>query len=185
MVAKNKILCLNCDREIKKAELYCSDSCKDEAKFVRYVRRCEKDGRANKPDVKEAIEFRLAHILSGGYPERERTLPAIVRAKIISKAEGKCKKCGKPGNQIDHIKGSSNQIKNLQLLCIECHNKKTRESLRPLTPDSENWLESNFRIIALMERIESKIALRICDDDDEWPKEWRNLLKEREESLKN
>lgn len=177
---KEKIVCLNCGKRLRKPELYCSEECKFEAKFVRYFRRCIREKRINDPDIIEALEIRLAHILAGGYPESERSVSPLIRAQVIHKAKGLCQKCGKPGDQIDHIKGSSNNLKNLQLLCRKCHNEKTKGSMVPLTPDSESWLESNLKIDSLMERVYAKKPLEICDDDINWVKEWRSELKKRE-----
>src|SRR5262249_29900336 len=117
--------CPNCNQPIRVAELFCSELCKQEAKFVRYVRACGRDGRDKQPDVQEAIRIRLAIILGGGYPEKERQIDKSIRKAIIERDKGRCKNCGNPGDQIDHISGSSNELENLQLLCRKCHNQKT------------------------------------------------------------
>lgn len=178
--AKIKMLrtmpCLNCDEPVNEPRLFCSALCADEAKFVRYVRRCRKDGREKKPDVKEAIEIRLAHILAGGYPEQERQLSATIRATVIARDNGCCQICGLPGNQIDHIKGSSKSLSNLQLLCRSCHNAKTKASMVIITPDSPEWEECNAKVVTLMKRIEAKRPRRVCDNAETWPSEWRSYL---------
>jgi 5-methylcytosine-specific restriction endonuclease McrA len=84
---------------------------------VRYHRSCKEDGRIKLPDVAEALRIRRAHILAGGYSERLRRLPDSIRKAVITRDKGKCRKCGKPGNQIDHIHGDSCDLSNLQLLC--------------------------------------------------------------------
>src|SRR5829696_5878881 len=68
-------VCINCDRAIEltgQVKLFCSEICSEEAKFVRYFRRCSREGRIKKADVQEAVEIRFAHIMAGGYPARER-----------------------------------------------------------------------------------------------------------------
>src|SRR5215210_7111741 len=118
--------CPNCDQPILEGKLYCSEICSQEAHFVRYVRRCHQDGRDQQPDVREAIDIKLAMILSGGYPEQERRLTDSIRKAVIERDKGCCQKCGQPGDQIDHIRGNSDDMKNLQLLCRTCHNQKTK-----------------------------------------------------------
>ena len=114
--------CPNCDERITEAFLFCSDLCKDEAKFVRYYRACLLDGRDELPDVQEALRIRMAHLLNGGYPEDERQLSKAVRDAVIARDKGRCRKCRKPGNQIDHLRGNSDGLANLQVLCSRCHN---------------------------------------------------------------
>lgn len=177
------ILCLNCDQPVDGPKLFCSRACADEAKFVRYVRRCRRDGRDKTPDVKEAIEIRLAHILGGGYPEQERQLSATVRAAVIARDNGRCQLCGQPGNQIDHIRGSSSNLDNLQLLCRSCHNLKTRASMVRVTPDSPDWERCNTKVIALMRRIDAIKPKRVCDDDKTWPSAWRDYMRERKQTF--
>jgi len=58
--------CPNCDKSMNDAALFCSDLCKDEAKFVRYFRACIVDGRYGQPDVQEALRIKLPLFLVGG-----------------------------------------------------------------------------------------------------------------------
>ena len=53
-------------------------------------------------------------IRSGGYPTRERTVPALLRGGILQRDSYCCKLCGKEGNEIDHIAGSANTLKNIR-----------------------------------------------------------------------
>jgi len=174
--------CLNCDTSISDARLFCSDLCKDEAKFVRYFRSCLKDGRSDQPDVKEALRNRLAHILAGGYSERIRRLPQNIRDAVIKRDKGICQKCGGTGNQIDHIKGSSGNFTNLQLLCSNCHNEKTKSGFVTISKEThpEEWIKRE----ALLVRVHAPKTLRLCDNE-KWNKLWRPLLKARKDRLKS
>src|SRR6266542_5719934 len=96
-------VCFNCDQVMNRSlpvRLFCSEACADEAKFVRYWRRCTRDGRINQPDVLEALQIRLAHIMAGGYSERERHITRSRRAEVFKRDEGRCRECGQPGTDI-------------------------------------------------------------------------------------
>src|SRR5258708_1114795 len=125
-------LCFNCDAEMGKPDLFCNELCTQEATFVRYVRNVRQQGRDKEPDIEYVIRVRMAHILNGGYPEREREIPPAVRQQVTARANGTCeaKGCGKAGADIDHIHGNSCDPSNLQYLCKECHAKKTEKALR-------------------------------------------------------
>jgi 5-methylcytosine-specific restriction endonuclease McrA len=173
-------LCLNCDTPIRDASVFCSELCKDEAKFVRYFRACRHDGRLDRPDVQEALRIRLAFILGGGYAERDRRLPSSVREAVFARDEGKCRACGMPGNQIDHISGSSGDLRNLQLLCSKCHNKKTTANFKRIT--TETHPEALAKRDALFARAKAREAVRFCDRED-WEKTRRQLERARRETL--
>jgi 5-methylcytosine-specific restriction endonuclease McrA len=173
--------CQNCDEPIREALLFCSDVCKQEAKYIRYVRACRQDGRDQQPDVQEAIAIKLAMILAGGYSEQERYISDSIRKAVTKRDKGCCKICGNPGNQIDHISGSSNDLKNLQLLCRDCHNQKTTANFVEITPEShpEEWA----KVQKLNQRIEIAVPLRLCDSET-WENSWRNILSARRKAIK-
>jgi 5-methylcytosine-specific restriction endonuclease McrA len=172
--------CPNCDKSMNDAALFCSDLCKDEAKFVRYFRACLRDGRYDEPEVQEALQIRVAHILGGGYAERQRRLPQAVREAVIARDKGRCRKCGGPGNQIDHIRDSSSDLDDLQLLCPQCHNEKTTAGFVTISEEThpEEWAKHE----ALLARVHAPRAVRLCDGT-EWTQLWRTLLKARREAL--
>lgn len=176
-------ICFNCDSELEAPKLFCSEICTQEAALVRYVRRCRDDGRHRKPDIREAIQIRMAHILGGGYPERERQLSQSVRLQVFIRDDGVCQACGKPGNEVDHIRGSSGELENLQLLCRACHIKKTKASMVPLSADAENFSQHVAKVLVMIQRFEAKWPHRLCDDHQKWPTQWRLLLKERVEAF--
>ena len=93
-------ICLNSDQSFEvtgQVKLFCSELCKEEAKFVRYFRRCSHDGRINQADVQEALEIRFAHIMAGGLSgprtsstsfnesqsncQRQRSVPSMRRSR--------------------------------------------------------------------------------------------------------
>ena len=173
MLSSPRFPCPNCARPIGKPLLFCSDVCKDEAKFVRYFRACIKDRGYEQEEVQEALRIRLAHILAGGYNERLRQIPRAVRDAVIARDAGRCRSCNGPANQIDHIRGSSNGLENLQMLCTKCHNDKTTAGFVTISPKthSEEWAKHE----ALLARVHSPKTIRFCDRSD-WSKQWRALL---------
>jgi 5-methylcytosine-specific restriction endonuclease McrA len=180
--------CINCDNNIpwnRPVKIYCSDLCRQEAHYIRYVRRCNRDGRINLPDVQEAIRIRSAHIASGGYPETERHIPKKLRESVFKRDHGVCQNCGKPGTDIDHIRGSSNEIDNLQLLCSNCHKKKTLQHIKKIIPGDDRFLEVVKKGLSLNSRIESTTPLRPCDDEENWPSLYKKILLDRKEIFYN
>jgi 5-methylcytosine-specific restriction endonuclease McrA len=169
---------------IRQVKLFCSEACGDEAKLVRYARRCISDGRINQPDVQEAIQIRIAHALSGGYSERERRVLPSLRSAVIARDGGRCRKCGQPGTDIDHIHSSSNELDNLQLLCGTCHNKKTKARFVEITPELERYSEINAKRDSLHLRIEASVPQRPCDDEKKWSTSHLQFMTERREKLK-
>jgi 5-methylcytosine-specific restriction endonuclease McrA len=179
--------CLNCDDPAiiaDQVKLFCSEKCKEEAKSVRYARRCIREGRTERPDVREAIEIRFAMILGGGYPERERSVSPSVRRAVIARAGGRCQQCGKRGTDIDHMKGNSNNIEDLQLLCRTCHNEKTTAGFLEITPKTEGYEELMATARRLQSRVRASVPKRRCDDDEHWDKLYPRILLRRQNALK-
>lgn len=186
------IECLNCDQRIPfvaDSLLYCSELCKQEAHYVRYSRAATRDGRIRRADVKEALNIQLALIFAGGYPERARQLLGRVRALILARDSGLCRICGAPGTVIDHISAANpaamNDPENLQLLCVNCHNEKTRAGFTKVSRESDpdHWAELNEKFMSLQERVMAPTPLRLCDDDVQWRELWRNVEAERRRTL--
>jgi 5-methylcytosine-specific restriction endonuclease McrA len=166
------VTCLNCDKAFtvdKTAKLFCSVVCRDRAKFVRYYRRCKRDGRFDRPDVRSAMQVRLGFALSDlGYDETARKLSPEIRAWVIERDQGKCVNCGKPGEEIDHIDGPNDALENLQFLCQSCHFEKTKTRMIELTPNHPQYAEKKLLAFNLMMRATAKKPLRNCDDDLSW-----------------
>lgn len=178
--------CLNCARHVamgEQAKLYCSEACKEEAKAVRYARSCCRDGRIDQPDVREAIQIKLGMVVSGGYPERERQLSLPTRRAVIARDGGRCQKCGQPGTDVDHIKGSSKEMKNLQLLCRSCHNKKTLAGFVKIMPGEKGYAELKKKWRRLISRVTASKPKRFCDDDGHWDTLYPKILLKRQEAL--
>jgi hypothetical protein len=151
--------------------------------LVRYVRRCIRDGRIKRPDVLDAIQIRLAHLVAGGYQRQERRIALDVREAVIARDKGCCCICGKPGTEIDHMEGSSGRPENLQLLCHTCHIEKTRAKMVQVDAEDEHYETVNAKAEAFWERVESKHPTRICDDEKNWKGLYRTLMAQCRQAL--
>ncbi len=145
---------------------------------MRYARAATRDGRAVQPDVWEAIQIKLGFALAGGYPEKERRLFREEREAIFERDGWRCRLCGGPATQIDHLgsvpDGEANHPDNLQAICEPCHRSKTLASFKPVT-DPEQQAKAD----ELWERVQADQPLRICDDEKTWESRWKQLLCER------
>lgn len=158
--------------------LFCSELCRQTAKVIRYWRRISRDGRIDRPDVKDALHMKVAHLLAGGYPERIRRLSSATREAVWDRDQGRCRLCGAPGDEIDHISDSSSALSNLQLLCTTCHQRKTRERMVPASAESKRRIGQLWR-----ERVAPEEPTYLCDDQEQWAVRQRQLRKDRKEWL--
>jgi 5-methylcytosine-specific restriction endonuclease McrA len=164
--------CVNCDAPVVggKPRLYCGDLCDQIARTVRYVRRCIADGRWTQDDVRAAIRTRMAMILGGGYPATARRLTVAQRLAVMERDGHRCRQCGAPATEVDHIADSSDDLANLQSLCHECHARKTALGFRP-AEDAELELAH-----AIEQRWQVRTPMRLCDDEKAWDAIWPALF---------
>ena len=172
------IRCLNCDGEMEKAQLYCSEFCSDVADLVRYVKRCELDGRLRKTDIQEAIGLKILHLNGGGYAERARVLSKNLRQAIFERDGGTCQVCGAPATEIDHIDGNSRDPKNLRAICGPCNRQGAFDNSQIADPERQEFIDRLWDDLA--ERILAQSYLRVCDDAVGWvrDKRWQPLMAE-------
>lgn len=80
-------------------------------------------------------KFRKDNTLTESKQMRRKINSAEIKEKLIKRRGHKCEICGCiPGYlELDHIvplwKGGTNEYKNLQLLCHECHRQKTKDDM--------------------------------------------------------
>lgn len=168
--------CANCLEPLSdEAEgLYCSELYSQLAETVRYWRRIARDDRIERPDVREALMTRIAHLLAGGYRKAARRLTDATQRAVWERDDGKCVRCGEPGAEIDHIAGDSSDLTNLQLLCVDCHHAKTAEFMSPASPEQQAAIASLYA-----SRVQPDVPELLCDDERRWPREWPTLKKAR------
>jgi hypothetical protein len=158
--------------------LFCSELCRQTADVIRYWRGISRDGRIESPDVETALKTRVAHLLAGGYPEQARRLSPTTRAQVWDLDQGRCRQCGGPGQEIDHINGDSPLLSNLQLLCTPCHQQKTSLQMLPASMLQQRMIEKLWR-----ERVSPDEPSLLCDDRDQWAIVERQLRKQRRQRL--
>lgn len=170
-------LCAHCEapldrtlpRSIPSVSLFCSRLCHDWAKDVRYRRGVIADGRIDNPGIQEALRTRLAHLLAGGYPAKERHLIPAQRAEVLARNGGLCVACNeRPAVEVDHIDGSSSDPANLQGLCRPCHHAKTEAHFVPLTQKDR---EVRDIFMALVDAPEPVMLAHAPS----WDEQWRTL----------
>jgi len=118
-----------------------------------------------------------------GYPERERTVSADIRAEVFQRAGGLCESCGRTldfdgtsGNPdlvptIQHVEGNSNDLDNLKAFCNGCNMADAEAKFVPVEPGSPQAVLAAH----LAERCASPIPMKLCDDDESWNDIWRGL----------
>lgn len=171
------LACVNCFAPVEGARVFCDQRCTDEASYVRYARR---NRNTTLDDVLQALKVRQAHALAGGYDKAERGISSSKRRTVIEQDHAKCRQCGAPGTDVDHINGSSNALTNLQWLCKACHNAKTDASIISITEGThpEEWARAQL----LHRRVTAAVPLQLCDSD-EWVTAHKELLRRRRQLL--
>lgn len=134
------------------------------------MRRVSRDGRFNDPEVQTAIHTRNAFLLIGGYRSLGRNLTPRIRVDVRQRDKGKCQKCGKPGIEVDHVNGNSDELDNLQLLCLDCHHSKTAQNMVPANKNERRSL-----LLLVETRVLPLVPQLLADDEIRWATEWRAL----------
>jgi 5-methylcytosine-specific restriction endonuclease McrA len=170
------MVCANCDipLDVRIEGLFCSELCRQTADFVRYARVKVAANQLRDPEIAAAIQVRMAMILGGGYPRSSRRLSSETRAFVVERDSGRCVLCGAPGTEVDHINGSSGDLSNLQLLCTDCHRRKTESGFSAAPPEKVAEADAIWR-----GRVLAMSPVRLCDDPDRWKGEWRGLKSQR------
>ncbi|GJL73721.1 MAG: hypothetical protein NMNS01_29200 [Nitrosomonas sp.] len=136
---------------------------------IRYVRRARIDHRESKIEFQVGLGDRLNHLPNGGYPARDRLLSKELRETIFKRDSYTCRICSKKeAQQIDHIKGSSNDPTNLQAVCTNCNREKAFSNQRLATPEEREIIENLYVNMAM--RIAAPFPLLACDDHRRWQK---------------
>jgi len=137
-----KVNCATCNKEInrkpsyvKKHKPYCSQKCRKQSMLKGNMIKCETCGKEvwkTPTDIKKAKNGKLfcSHSCSAKYSNKQRGRNRYNHREIaFSNFEHKCDICGYNKIidilQVHHINRNrrDNSIKNLQILCPNCHNE--------------------------------------------------------------
>jgi len=176
--------CVNCESQIhwsRRIKIYCSDFCKEQAKNIRWIRSTISRGVFDLPDVAEARMIRIAHLNAGGYIGLKRKIPFEMRMEVVSVSKSRCAECDifTLDGEIDHIVDSTNDLSNLQLLCIECHRRKTLKNIKKVEIDDPDYQRIALEDAELRRRSLSPVPVKVCDDFSLWSQIEKRIRFER------
>jgi 5-methylcytosine-specific restriction endonuclease McrA len=158
--------CLNCDRGIDPDAVYCSRLCRDTVEVVRFGRSVVATGHLVEPSVLAVLEVRLATLLQGGYPQRDRRLPTPLRREVLERDGGICQSCGQAfASQVDRVAEAGPDSERFRGVCDSCH-RRFLESLVPTASRDASTAE------AIRQRIHAPEPLQPCDDHLVWGRHW-------------
>ena len=131
--------CEICGRLVKSGDMFThqesDEICKSEAErqAKEQAEKWEQEeadrARANE---KYMAEVRAQTITDKEIEKRSRRISAEVKSAVFERDDGKCVKCGSSENiEFDHdipfSKGGSNEVGNIQILCVKCNRQKSNK----------------------------------------------------------
>jgi hypothetical protein len=165
--------CPNCDdRTESLAGPYCSESCRDQAAFVRQFRAALATGSILTPEKQVVFGERLWWLLGGGLPLRESRIPESAKRQVARRSVGKCEICGEPMTTVENFGSGCNRPLHLRAVCSRCSMTKCYRDLEFSQSSRVVKLLSNFA-----KRIDTAEPMRQCDDPDAW--NWREFMAKR------
>ena len=166
-------LCPNCDRIAPNpASPYCSETCRDQAAFVRQFRAAIATETILTADKQTVFGERLWWLLGGGLPIRESRIPESAKRQVIKRCGGNCEFCGAPITTIENFGSGCNRPLHLRAVCADCSKTK---------PFGDPEFIRHPAVIQLLtelsQRIFAKAPARPCDDPIHW--DWRAYVNRR------
>src|SRR5687768_12334521 len=87
--------CPNCGTPVaSESSPYCGVPCREQAAFVRQLRRCISDGTALDEERQASLGQVLWHLLGGGYPDRRKLVTERTWQQLLKRDGGVCQVCG-------------------------------------------------------------------------------------------
>ncbi|MFM9872409.1 MAG: hypothetical protein ACKVQS_02960 [Fimbriimonadaceae bacterium] len=166
-------LCPNCDQPVSKpTSPYCSETCRNQAAFVRQLRAAIATQTILNPEKQTVFGERLWWLLGGGLPIRESRITESGKRQVIKRCGGKCEFCNAPMTTIENFGSGCNRPLHLRAVCAKCSRTK------PF--NDPNFSQSNPVLTLLndlRQRVNAPTPLRPCDDPDKW--DWRAFIVQR------
>lgn len=166
-------LCPNCGAPCDNDKSpYCDEQCREEAAFVRQLRRALAEDALSDADRQVAFGQTLWHVLGGGYPVRTALVPPKAVQRVLDRDGGKCQVCEGPATTVDHARTACNRPVNLRAVCANCNLD------RPFgDPEITARPHCGPRYARLTMRVFSPEPLALCDSSEDW--DWRGFLRMR------
>jgi hypothetical protein len=170
------LFCPNCDGPVESLSgHYCSESCRDQAAFVRQFRAAVGSGSILTPEKQVVFGERLWWLLGGGLPLRESRIPVSAKRQVAKRSGGKCETCGADMTTVENFGSGCNRPLHLRAVCAECSQTK---------PIGDFEFGRSARVVELLSefarRIGSVRAIRECDDPVGW--DWRGFMARRKDA---
>lgn len=167
--------CLNCNSVPvpNRRALFCSERCRQIAEWVRYARRKTAEGIIDRPDIQEAVTSRLSVLIRGFYDKRgERFVSDAERQELRSR--GRCQKCGTDFTQDGDRKFTVQHIRiddgfSVEAWCYRCNMEHAQSAIVVLSESESEFVQKCF------DRVHAEKPLLPCDDEVNWPTQWRSL----------
>lgn len=171
--------CPNCDGPIENlSSPYCSETCRNQAAFIRQFRGAVASGIILNPEKQVAFGERLWWLLGGGLPMRESRIPESAKRQVIKRCSGLCEFCGAPMTTIENFGSGCNRPLHLRAVCSDCSKTKQYGDLEFGHSPKVVHLLHDFSL-----RINAPLPLRSCDDPDNW--DWREYVARRRNFMKS
>lgn len=168
--------CPNCDKATESlASPYCSETCRDQAAFVRQFRAALAAGTILTPEKQVVFGERLWWLLGGGLPLRESRIPESAKRQVAKRSDGKCETCGAPMTTVENVGSGCNRPLHLRAACPRCAKTKSYRDLEfSQSPQVAKLL------VSFANRVGASTPIRQCDDPDAW--DWRAFMAKRRNS---
>ncbi len=163
--------CANCGAPLdSRRKIFCDPLCREQAGFVRFVRKRGWDAIAADDELREqGYDNKLRFALGEGYGTYH-VVDGETRSAVLERDGRRCVLCGsEEGLEVDHVGPvddleSYNAAGNLRVLCQACHRAKTAAGLvvRPMTHQEAETFAM------LKARIDATTPTRMADDPDRW-----------------
>ena len=165
--------CPNCDGPTESTTSpYCSETCRDQAAFVRQLRAAFATDAILTPEKQIVFGERLWWLLGGGLPMRESRIPESAKRQVSKRSGGKCETCGEPMTAVENVGSGCNRPLHLLAVCGICSKTKAFGDVE--------FSRNPYVIQQLSElanRVGAETPLRQCDDANSW--DWRAFVKAR------
>lgn len=165
--------CPNCGAPAESlSSPYCSESCRDQAAFVRQFRGALATGSILSAEKQVVFGERLWWILGGGLPLRASRIPESAKRQVTKRSGGNCELCAKPMTAVENFGSGCNRPLHLRAVCADCSKTK---------PYCDWEFSRSSPVVSVLcglsRRVNAPSPMRPCDDPVAW--NWRAFMARR------